>query len=326
VREHLKPDGTFLLYNQYQRTFIADRIARGLEEVFGAPPLVSSYALGPEVNFAVFATGPGIQSLAGGLPPGGDAGYRVVPEEARPATDDWPFLYLEAPAIPSRFLLALAAVLSFAVIAVGLSYDSARGLRRSLSPHFFLLGVAFLLLETRSLVTFSLLFGTTWIVNALAFFAILLSVLAAIAVSARAPKLPTRALYAALLGALGLAYLLPPSALLIEPAVLRYAVASAVAFAPIFLANLVFAASFRDSAEADLAFASNLLGAMVGGALEYVSLVTGYRALLVVAACLYALALVLATRVRVLGDRELDVVDPVAADERYQTALGPSPR
>ena len=42
-----------------------------------------------------------------------------------------------------------------------------------------MLGVAFLLLETRSLVTFSLLFGTTWIVNAMAFFAILASVLLA---------------------------------------------------------------------------------------------------------------------------------------------------
>ena len=44
---------------------------------------------------------------------------------------------------------------------------------RRFSPHFFVLGIAFLLLETKSLVSFSLLFGTTWVVNALAFFAIL---------------------------------------------------------------------------------------------------------------------------------------------------------
>ena len=52
--------------------------------------------------------------------------------------------------------------------------------RRGFSPHFFVLGIAFLLLETRSLVTFSLLFGTTWSVNALVFFAILVSVLGAV--------------------------------------------------------------------------------------------------------------------------------------------------
>ena len=172
-----------------------------------------------------------------------------------------------------------------------------------MSPHFFLLGVAFLLLETRSLVTFSLLFGTTWIVNALAFFAILLSVLGAIVVSAARPRLPVPALYVALLATLGLAYLLPPSALLIEPAALRYAVGAAVAFAPIFLANLVFAHAFRDSEEADLAFASNLLGAMVGGALEWLALLMGYQALLLLVAVTYVAAYQLRTRRRILGDR-----------------------
>ena len=54
---------------------------------------------------------------------------------------------------------------------------------RRFSPHFFLLGAAFLLLETRSLVTFSLLFGNTWIVNALSSSRSCVSVLAAIAVA-----------------------------------------------------------------------------------------------------------------------------------------------
>jgi hypothetical protein len=39
-----------------------------------------------------------------------------------------------------------------------------------------------------------------------------------------------------------------------------------------------------------VAFATNLLGAIVGGLLEYLSLVTGYRFLLVVVAALYGLA------------------------------------
>jgi hypothetical protein len=48
---------------------------------------------------------------------------------------------------------------------------------------------------------------------------------------------------------------------------------------------------------------------MVGGAIEYASVLTGYRALLVIAGVLYALALLLATRIRLLGDRELQAVD-----------------
>ena len=65
-----------------------------------------------------------------------------------------------------------------------------------------------------------------------------------------------------------------------------------------------------------MAFASNLLGAMVGGALEYLALLTGYRALLIVVACLYALAWLFATRWRRLADVELAataVVEPVLA-------------
>jgi uncharacterized membrane protein len=183
------------------------------------------------------------------------------------------------------------------------------------SPHFFVLGMAFLLLETRSLATFGLLFGSTWIVNSFVFFAILVSVLVAVLVTSRLRLRRPRVLYALLFGSLGLAYLVPPEALLIDPPLLRYVIASILAFAPIFLANLVFTYSFRDTRTADMSFASNLLGAMVGGALEYVSLLTGYRTLLLVAAVLYAFALVLATKVRFLADRELERVDvPAAAD------------
>ena len=64
-----------------------------------------------------------------------------------------------------------------------------------------------------------------------------------------------------------------------------------MAFLPIFLANLVFAGSFRlTGREADLAFASNLLGVMVGGMLEYTALLFGYRNLLLLAIGFYALA------------------------------------
>jgi hypothetical protein len=73
----------------------------------------------------------------------------------------------------------------------------------------------------------------------------------------------------------------------------------------------VFSHSFRDTWTADMAFAVNLLGAMVGGALEYVALLTGYRALLIVVAAMYVAAWLAATRLRVLADREL--VDERAA-------------
>src|SRR5205823_517625 len=160
------------------------------------------------------------------------------------------------------------------------------------------LGAAFMLLETRSLVTFALLFGSTWLVNSLVFFAILSSVLLAVFLSARLPIRPSAGLYALLLGALLLAYLLPPDALLtIESAPVRYTVASVVAFLPVFLANLVFAGAFkRTGAAADVAFASNLLGVMVGGMLEYTALLTGYRHLLLLVIGFYVVSALLLHR------------------------------
>jgi len=86
------------------------------------------------------------------------------------------------------------------------------------------------------------------------------------------------------------AWAIPPAALLDLPVPLRFLAGVAVAFTPIFLANLVFAQRFRNVAASTVAFGANLLGAMVGGALEYLALITGYRFLLILVAALYGLA------------------------------------
>ena len=85
------------------------------------------------------------------------------PAPPTPATDDWPLMYLRDPALPWVYLAGLAMV---GVIALGLIFGLAPATaRRGFSPHMFFLGAAFMLLETRSLVTFSLLFGSTWLVT-----------------------------------------------------------------------------------------------------------------------------------------------------------------
>ena len=229
------------------------------------------------------------------------------------ATDDWPFLYLREPTIPGYYFAALAFVLLVAFLAIGGSARATKTPLRGFSPHFFVLGSAFMLLETKSLVSFSLLFGTTWLVNAMAFFAILGTVLIAILVNSRLKVQHSRPLYVLLFAALAVAFILPPEQLLVDPPWLRYLLAGIVAFAPVFLANLIFTFSFRDTDIADMAFASNLLGAMVGGLIEYAALVTGYRALLIAVACLYGLAWLFATHFRRLADVGLSADTPGTA-------------
>lgn len=311
VRDHLAPGGIFVLYNYYRDPWLVAKLARQLQDAFGSPPLLRLYG---RVQ-AALANGPGVAALSGAQPPGDqtDAVPDVGTPAPRPATDDWPFLYLRQGFIAPYYIVALALVLLGALVAVAAAARVTGTSLRRFSPHFFVLGTAFLLLETRSLVSFSLLFGTTWLVNALAFFAILASVLLAIFVNARFPIRRPQLLYAGLFIALAIAFVLPPESLLIDPPALRYAIAAALAFAPVFFANLVFSYSFRDTATADMAFASNLLGAMVGGALEYLALITGYQMLLLVVAGLYALAYLFATRFRLLADRELAEGDAYAA-------------
>ena len=53
---------------------------------------------------------------------------------------------------------------------------------------------------------------------------------------------------------------------------------------PIYLANVAFSKRFGASDDSRSAFGLNLLGAMLGGCLEYLALLTGYRNLLLVVA------------------------------------------
>jgi SAM-dependent methyltransferase len=303
VRDHLAPGGVFVLYNYYREEWLISKIDQMLADTFDSPPILRVF----NNRMAIFAAGPQIDALNGGPPPAdsADAVPNVGDPTPQTATDDWPFLYLRTPFIAGHYLAGLGFAMVIALFGIlGAARVGGTPIRR-FSPHFFVLGAAFLLLETRSLVSFSLLFGSTWLVNALAFFAILASVLAAIFVNARLQIRRAGVLYALLFVALLVAFVLPPESLLIDPPWLRYLLAGLVAFAPVFLANLVFTYSFRDTRTADMAFASNLLGAMAGGALEYVALLTGYRVLLVIVAALYLLAWLFATRWRTLADVEL---------------------
>ena len=78
----------------------------------------------------------------------------------------------------------------------------------------FFMGAAFLLLETKSVVQFALLFGTTWIVNALVFVGVLLAVLLAIETASRMRVRRLSLLYALLFAALAVAWAVPPGNLL----------------------------------------------------------------------------------------------------------------
>ena len=276
------------MYNYYREDWLADRFGRTLEEVYGRAPCEQSRG-GGENRLAVFVASPDEGAIECAQP------FSAVTENVPPpATDDHPFPYLRSRTLPAFYVITIGLILLASFLLV-------RGAAGPLQPmasyaDLFFMGAAFLLLETKNVVQFALLFGTTWFVNALVFAGVLLSVLVAVAVSRRVTFRRPARLYLLLLASLVVAWVVPQSSLLQLDVVPRFVAAITLAFFPIFTANLVFTQRFKDVGESGTAFGANLLGSMVGGLVEYSALVIGYRMLLVAVAALYGLAFLFGRR------------------------------
>jgi hypothetical protein len=281
VKKHLVPGGTFAMYNYYA-PFLLNRYASTIESAFNRDPCQN---VGPPLGgrrLAVLTA-----HLNGPVP--GCASYWHG-QKVAPSTDDHPFPYLPSSTIPGSYLWMLGAILLGSILLVRVGGGSYRGMQRYVDLAF--MGAAFLLLETKNIVQFALLFGTTWFVNSLVFAGVLVAVYLAVETARHIKLPPPWVLYGLLIASLAVTWLVPAEAPLSLPLVPRFLAASALAFAPVFLANLVFAQRFADVETIGTAFAANLLGAIVGGTLEYLALITGYRFLLIVVGVLYGLAFV----------------------------------
>lgn len=289
--DHLSPDGVFAMYNYYREDWLINRLAGTVEEVFGHAPCIDRFTA--VQSLAVMAIGKSPDNAVCDQTWEREGIAASDQEIPAPSADDRPFLYLKDASIPQLYLILIGLILAVSLIAIRVVGGPLRQMRGY--ADLFLMGMAFLLLETRSITTFALLFGTTWLVNALVFAGVLLAVLLAIEVTRRfSPRRPW--VVAALFTSLAIAWLVPNAWLLGLPVPLRLLVAVALAFAPIFCANLYFTSRFKEAANPTAAFAANLFGAMIGGCLEYLSLLTGYRFLLVVAAVIYLAAVLVGRR------------------------------
>jgi SAM-dependent methyltransferase len=286
AKERLKPGGAFAMYNYYREPWLVDRLAGTLQAVYGHAPCVDT--LGASGHLAVLTVAPTRSDVD--CP--AESAWRPTDAAAAasPATDNYPFLYLRDRAIPGFYLLTLGLILAVSLTLVRVVSGPFRPMRGYVD--LFFMGAAFLLLETKSIVQFALLFGTTWFVNALVFAGVLVAVLLAIEIARRVTLPHPAYLYGALLVALAVAWVVPTERLLALDPAPRFLAAVLIWFTPILIANLVFAERFRKVEASNVAFGANLLGAMVGGLLEYVALISGYQALLLLVAALYGAAFV----------------------------------
>jgi hypothetical protein len=282
AREHLKPNGAFTMYNYYRQPWLRDRFANTLDEIYGRAPCIDQLGGDSPGALTVLVAAPKTDSLACATT------WEASGAVPKPSTDDHPFPYLKTNTLPAFYLGTILLILLVSIVSVRVASGPFRPMVQF--TDLFFMGAAFLLLETKNVVQFALLFGTTWFVNALVFAGVLLSVLVAVFVSRRVTFRNPARLYLVLLASLVVAFLVKPSALLDLDPLPRFFAAVVLAFFPIFTANLVFTQRFKDVGESTTAFGANLLGAMVGGLIEYSALVVGYRALLIIVAVLYGLA------------------------------------
>jgi hypothetical protein len=220
------------------------------------------------------------------------------PDGMRLPTDDWPYLYLRPKVFPAAYVAVLVVILLGAVLAVRSVYGKgALTAEGGFDVPLFFMGAAFMLLETRLVVVLSLLFGSTWVVNACVFAGVLAMVLLGNLWAQRRSTIQRFAYYAGLGISLAATTLLNPAVLMSAPIVARAVVASVVFSIPVFFAAVIFASRLAEAKNTSAALGANLIGAVLGGCLEYVSMYSGLRAIGWLALALYGISFVSALRV-----------------------------
>lgn len=287
------PEGHLALsFSVFAGDWIANRLYWTIAAATGRPPVAFHHDMNHGCTFIV--PGPRAQLDLRGVPfppfaPGEPA------ELTRTTSDDWPFLYVRPGIFPWGYLAVLVVVLVAAVAGTRLAYGRTV-LGTGFDPVLFAMGAAFLLIETRGVTALSLLFGSTWVVNAAVFAGILLMALLANEAVARLRPRRVEPWLAALMLSVVLVWLIPQAALNHLPLLLRGLAGGVLNGLPIGFAGVVFSLLLARSADAAAALGSNLLGAVLGGALEYLSMLVGLRALALLALVLYLAAWVLARR------------------------------
>jgi SAM-dependent methyltransferase len=305
VRDHLKPDGLLVVYNYFREQWLVDRLANTAAEAFGQEPRVHVHEA--RAYLGVILAGPRLTTLTSEpyVPERvtafnqshAPAPARIHQRDPRiePASDDWPFLYLRSRQLPSHYSITLALVLIVSTVSV---LWTTRGQGGGWSWQFFLLGAGFMLLESKSIIQFALLWGSTWVVASMAIASVLAMALAANFIVAsteiRRPWLVGGVLIALLVAN----YLIPVGQIGFESRLLESLFYAVLVFSPILCAGLLFGSAIKRSTSLARDYGTNLLGAMLGGVGEYLSLVTGFRVLLFLIAACYLGALLARARER----------------------------
>ncbi len=289
AKQLLKPDGVFVVKFFVVTPWIAGRLYELMQETFGQKPIQFQATIGgydSSGRFFVAASPERIRkatsdpSLAAYLASHGD----VPMQSATPTTDDWPYFYQHEPGLPIIVILvSLAVLIVFGwFLRQGTGDEGGR-----VDFHFMFLGAGFMLLEAQIVSKMALLFGTTWVVNAVVISVLLFLIVAANLVYGALRRIPLAVAYAGLFVSLAVMFAVPLEKLFYESFALRALMATLALCTPVFFAGIIFISSFERVGFRGSALGSNLFGSLLGGLLESSSMWLGLKSLTIIAALLY---------------------------------------
>jgi hypothetical protein len=285
ARARLNANGGIALMFMVGRSEIGEHLFAILHRAFGAPPLV--YRQNHALFNTMFLAGPGFAHLAS------DPSLRMrllesVAGHLTATTDDWPYLYLDRRGIPAFYWMLAAIVLVTALAFLGALNARTRLAIRTGAVDWEMLGfgLAFLLVETALVTELNLLFGAVWRTSGIVFASILLALFASTVISTWRRPNPRWSLLGAIV-TLVVIGLLPLRGIAPTGEVARVLFAIAVCGLPVFCAGFAFSDRFASRCDAETAFGWNIVGAVIGGILEFSTMLFGLRAIFVLAAAVY---------------------------------------
>jgi hypothetical protein len=148
-----------------------------------------------------------------------------------------------------------------------------------------------MLLETKAITELALFYGSTWVVVAAVIAAILTAAFLANLAAMAMPWIPRAVSYSLLLASLALSLWFSMQGYSGHSESAARMMATGIITLPLLFSGLVFSTELKAAPSIGSAMGSNLIGAMLGGCLEYNSMYFGFRSLYMIALAIYGLSM-----------------------------------
>lgn len=291
AKELLNQDGGIVLYFMTQKVNIHYKIITLLTNTFGNKPIVENVK--PILFNHIYMSGQAfIEKVVDNNSSNLLKIEKNMPEKLDMPTDDWPYLYLVEKGVSSFYFFIIVSIMLITLLLISVASGE---MRRSIftgsgiDKQMFLFGFAFLLLETRCVTQMNLIWGVTWVTSSVVFGSILVTILLFTILSSVKP-MAMRVSATLLIMSLLVIYFIPVTILFSENIFLKLVMSLFYVGAPIGLAANCFAVQFKKRDRADLAFGWNMLGAVAGGLTEYLTMLIGFKTLLLISIFIYLLS------------------------------------